>query len=230
MFGRIAGGYDFFNHFFSLGIDRYWRKELVELIPELASPLVLDVAAGTLDVSLAVLNKFPAAKIPAIDFCLPMLVKGQSKVRRQGASGFIAPIVGDALALPVANSKVDCLTMAFGIRNIRQRAAAFAEMRRVLKPGGKACILEFGSGREKIWWGLYNSYLMLLLPAIGRLASRDRNAYQYLASTIRDFPSAPQLAAEMKDAGFVDVGFRKLTSGIVCLHWGFAPKCDSKAA
>ncbi|MBQ2477175.1 MAG: class I SAM-dependent methyltransferase, partial [Desulfovibrio sp.] len=118
------------------------------------------------------------------------------------------------------DNSVDSVTIAFGIRNILPRAEALKEMHRVLVPGGRACILEFGSGRDKIWGGLYNVYLTRLLPAIGRLVSRDSGAYAYLARTIMAFPSARELRKEMEDAGFAKVRYEKLTSGIVCLHVG----------
>ncbi len=110
--------------------------------------------------------------------------------------------------------------MAFGIRNIKPRSEAFAEMLRVLTPGGRACILEFGSGSERIWGGLYNFYLDRILPRIGKMVSRDPGAYEYLAETIRNFPTAPALEKEMTDAGFARAWHIKLTSGIVCLHVG----------
>ena len=126
----------------------------------------------------------------------------------------------DAKKLPLPDASVDCVTMAFGIRNIKPRSEAFAEMLRVLTPGGRACILEFGSGSERIWGGLYNFYLDRILPRIGKMVSRDPGAYEYLAETIRNFPTAPALEKEMTDAGFARAWHIKLTSGIVCLHVG----------
>lgn len=223
MFGRIAGVYDFLNHFLSLGIDRGWRRQLAALVKTGPTGVVADLAAGTLDVSLAVLAAHPQVKIPAIDFCRQMLVRGIPKLDRPQKAAHILPCVGDVTCLPLADNSVDSVTMAFGIRNINPRLPAFREMFRTLVPGGRACILEFGSGEEKIWGGLYNFYLARILPRLGRLAARDKSAYNYLAKTIREFPAADKLAAEMSEAGFAEVRFRKLTSGIVCLHWGEKP-------
>jgi demethylmenaquinone methyltransferase / 2-methoxy-6-polyprenyl-1,4-benzoquinol methylase len=110
------------------------------------------------------------------------------------------------------------VTMAFGIRNILPRHEAFAEMARVLVPGGRACILEFGSGKQRVWGGVYNVYLDYILPRIGKIISQDASAYTYLADTIRNFPVAEALEEEMREAGFAAAWHIPLTSGIVCLH------------
>ncbi|MDE5832060.1 MAG: ubiquinone/menaquinone biosynthesis methyltransferase [Desulfovibrio sp.] len=222
MFGRIAGVYDFLNHFLSLGIDRYWRRELVGLVLWDQKRPVLDLASGTLDVALAIGDRFPDAEIAAIDFCPEMLAKGVPKLKKK--AGRVFPCAGDALAIPAKNDSCSSLTMAFGIRNIPDRARAFKEMFRVLSPGGRACILEFSSGRERIWGGIYNFYLEKILPRAGRMVSRDDTAYSYLADTIRAFPPAGTLAREMEDAGFEKASWRKLTSGAVCLHWADKPR------
>lgn len=221
MFSRIAGVYDLLNHVLSLGIDKSWRRRLALLTPQ--SGVFLDLAAGTLDVSQALHKARPKASILALDFCLPMLKQGLKKLRSPENKAAIMPACGDALALPLQPESVDAITIAFGIRNIKPRQDAFKEMLRVLKPGGRACILEFGSASERIWGGLYNLYLGALLPTIGRLISRDKAAYTYLARTVKEFPPAPVLAAEMEQAGFGPCQFRKLTGGIVCLHWAEKP-------
>ncbi len=221
MFGNIAGVYDLLNHVLSFGVDRFWRRELAALAPD-HGPL-LDIAAGTLDVALALHKKRPNAEIIAADFCPPMLEKGLRKLNSPELRAAILPCAADALSLPLAENSVAGITIAFGIRNISPRPAAFMEMLRALKPGGRACILEFGSASERILGGVYNLYLSALLPLIGRLIARDKEAYSYLARSIRQFPAAPVLAREMAEAGFTNVGFRKLTGGIVCIHWGEKP-------
>ncbi|MBQ9406674.1 MAG: ubiquinone/menaquinone biosynthesis methyltransferase [Desulfovibrio sp.] len=219
MFGRIVPLYDLLNRVLSLGLDQRWRQALAREVRVAGTGIVLDLAAGTLDVALAIGREHPQALVPALDFCLPMLERGQRKLCADTARR-ILPIAADAKRLPLPDASVDSVTMAFGIRNITPRAAAFGEMLRVLAPGGRACILEFGSGQERIWGGLYNFYLNRLLPLVGRLVSRDATAYAYLADTICKFPSASRLEDEMRAAGFARVWHRKLTSGIVCLHVG----------
>ncbi len=219
MFGRIVPFYDLLNRVLSLGLDRYWRHVLARNVRLGATGLVLDLAAGPLDVALAVRRRYPGACVPAMDFCPPMLARGRRKLRGADARN-ILPVAADAKRLPLPDSCVDCVTMAFGIRNILPRERAFAEMLRVLRPGGRVCILEFGSGRERIWGGLYNLYLNRVLPRVGRIFSKDPAAYAYLAATIRQFPPAAALERELRDAGFARAWHEKLTSGIVCLHVG----------
>ncbi|MBR4742286.1 MAG: ubiquinone/menaquinone biosynthesis methyltransferase [Desulfovibrio sp.] len=181
--------------------------------------MVLDLASGTLDVALAINKIHPNLKIAAMDFCAPMLQLGQKKLLT-AQNKTIFPIVADAKKLPLPDECCDCITIAFGIRNILPRQAAFAEMLRVLVPGGRVCILEFGSGQERIWGGLYNFYLNHLLPNIAKLFAKDKFAYKYLADTICSFPTAKVFEKEMQEAGFIKTSFRKMTSGIVCLHIG----------
>lgn len=216
MFGRIAGVYDLLNHLLSFGVDRSWRRELAKLAPD---GILLDLAAGTFDVCIALSRARPRATILALDFCLPMLKAGMKKLHTPEIESRILPCAADALQLPLADESVDGVTIAFGIRNIQPRKDAFREMLRVLRPGGRICVLEFGSAKERILGGLYNFYLAAALPLAGRLISRDRYAYAYLARTIREFPTAPRLAREMEEAGFKQADFRKLSGGIVCLHW-----------
>lgn len=224
MFGRIARFYDFLNHALSLGLDITWRRRLVAgigLAPDQAG-WVLDLAAGTLDVALEVARRHPRAAIVAADFTLPMLRRGQTKIPPADAER-IFPVQADGLALPLAGASMDAATIAFGIRNIKPRQAAYAEILRVLKPGARFRILEFGTGKRRIWGGAYNFYLTRLLPGFGRLVSGDAAAYRYLADTIRAFPDENALAEELSRAGFTSVTHTPLASGIVFLHTAVRP-------
>ena len=233
MFSRIVRWYDPLNRLLSLGFDQRWRRRLATeaLTP---SPLlgravgpVADLAAGTLDVTVA-LRRHPlssaAAPLLALDICPAMLCQGARKLAALPAEqrcgvGFI---VADTTRLPLPDASMDSLTMAFGIRNMEPREAVFAEMRRVLVPGGKMCILECGSGKGRIMNGLYNLYLNHLLPRLGTWLSGDA-AYSYLAASIRRFPLPEELEDEMRAAGFVDVHHTPFTAGIVNLHVGIKP-------
>ncbi len=219
MFGRIVSWYDVLNTLLSCGIDKLWRRRLVREVRLGPTGRVLDLAAGTLDVSLAIRKRYPQAHVPALDFCPPMLLQGRKKLRGENIQ-CIWPVAADAKRLPLPDNSVDCVTIAFGIRNVLPRHQALAEMHRVLVPGGRVCILEFGSGKNKIWGGLYNFYLRSFLPRIGKIFSKDAKAYAYLADTITAFPSALELEEEMRQAGFQCAWHIPLTSGIVCLHVG----------
>ena len=214
MFGRISRWYDLLNHVLSLGLDTSWRRRLVRAASVHTTHALLDLAAGTMDVSVELARRFPGSSVLAADFSLQMLLQGRSKIEHQP----VFPLGADALSLPLADACVDCVTMAFGIRNIRPRQTVFQECLRVLVPGGRLCILEFGSGQKRILGGLYNLYLARVLPSVGQLISKDRKAYQYLADTIREFPPAPVLKQEMLQSGFSQVWFTELSAGIVCLH------------
>lgn len=227
IFERIAGVYDLLNRVFSFGLDFFWRARLADAVrpfPSRGTARILDLAAGTMEVSLALARRYPHRKILALDFCRPMLVRGLPKIERLAASrpGLrrIWPLVADGRRLPLPDASVDTVTMAFGLRNIRPRDEVYAEVLRVLVPGGRFCVLEFGSANDRILFGLYNLYLAWVLPLVGRLVSRDKAAYQYLADTVAAYPAALVLADEMRCAGFANVRFRFFTAGIVCLHSG----------
>ncbi len=217
MFGRIVSWYDVLNTVLSCGLDRWWRKRLVQEVRLGTTGKVLDLAAGTMDLSLAIRKRYPEVAVPALDFCPPMLLQGRKKLT-QGNEYKVWPVAADAKRLPLPAQSVDCITIGFGIRNVLPRSEAFKEMHRVLIPGGRVCILEFGSGKNKIWGGFYNFYLRKLLPKIGKIFSGDAKAYDYLADTIIAFPTARELEEELREAGFVCAWHIPLTSGIVCIH------------
>ncbi len=216
LFGKIAPWYDFLNHFLSLGRDIAWRKRLVRCARMQHTSRVLDLAAGTMDVSREIARQHPRCGVLALDFSLPMLMHGQKKI--QPERSILMPVAADGRALPMPDQCVDCATIAFGIRNILPRYVAFQEVLRVLTPGGRFCILEFGTGRQKILRGVYNMYLHRILPWVGRVFSGDPQAYRYLAETIQAFPDARELSRELLQAGFARVYHFPLTAGIVQIH------------
>lgn len=225
LFGRIAGVYDLLNRILSFGLDALWRKKLVDSVspfPPGGTARILDLAAGTLEVSLGLAKRHPRRTILAADFCLPMLQRGVPKLKRLRHKN-VHPLAGDAKRLPLPDGCLDAVTVAFGLRNIRPREEAYAEALRVLVPGGRLCVLEFGSAHDRILFGLYNFYLAHILPLVGSLLSKDKGAYKYLAQTIAEYPAAADLAAEMRRAGFGRVRHKRFTGGIVWLHTGEKP-------
>ncbi|MDR2892075.1 MAG: ubiquinone/menaquinone biosynthesis methyltransferase [Deltaproteobacteria bacterium] len=226
MFERIAPRYDTANRILSFGVDVFWRRRLVRGVAAAFLPgsrrRILDLAAGTYDVSIALADRIPGAFVLAVDSCLPMLQAGKGKLIRAGgyAKSRIAPIAGDALHLPMNDASVDAVTVSFGLRNMFPRKAALAEAHRVLTPGGVFHILEFGAAKCRICGGLYTVYLTRILPYIGWLVTGDKEAYSYLARTVRDFPAAAVLTEELRAVGFQEVTARRLWGGIAYLHTG----------
>jgi demethylmenaquinone methyltransferase/2-methoxy-6-polyprenyl-1,4-benzoquinol methylase len=219
MFGRIARRYDTANRLLSGGADVWWRRRLVSTVCEAAPRAVIDLATGSGDVALALARALPAeARVTGLDFCAPMLAEAEKK--RVGARGLRAQVefcAGDALALPVANSSADAITIAFGLRNLADRARGLAEMRRALRPGGRLLVLEFS--QPLAWFRpAYYFYLRRVLPALARIVTGDRAAYDYLCGSISEFPDHSELAAEIRRAGFARVEVTRMTFGIVALH------------
>ena len=220
MFGRIAGRYDLLNHVLSFNMDRMWRARTVKRVaPILADPnaKILDLCCGTGDVLLA-LEKYRGKPVLGADFCHPMLVEANRKI---ASRKFRTPLFeGDALALPIANSSLDLITIAFGFRNFSNYEKGLVELLRVLKPGGTLAILEFSTPQNKVFASVYNWFSTTLLPRIGGVVSGSGDAYSYLQESIRKFPDAKGLKAKMEQAGYARVEFETMTFGTVALHLG----------
>ena len=224
MFARVARRYDLANHLLSFNIDRLWRARTVRRVrPILDRPgaRVLDICCGTGDLTLALARECPTPVFGS-DFCHPMLVAAHEKVerRRRVRAGLFE---ADALRLPLRDASLDLVTVAFGFRNLANYRAGLAEMRRVLRPGGMAAILEFSQPPNAVFAALYHFYSRRILPLIGGALSGSRDAYTYLPESVRKFPLAEELAEEMRRAGFADVRYERFTGGIVVLHLGVAP-------
>jgi demethylmenaquinone methyltransferase/2-methoxy-6-polyprenyl-1,4-benzoquinol methylase len=221
MFGGIARRYDLLNHLLSFNLDKRWRARTVDRVADvLARPdaRVLDLCCGTGDVLLALENRRHAAVFGS-DFCHPMLTEAQKKI---AARKFRSPLFNaDALMLPVAGDSFDLITIAFGFRNLANYARGLEELLRVLKPGGLVAILEFSQPTNRVFAALYGFFSTRLLPWVGGMISGSPEAYSYLPESISKFPSAEDLAAQMKAAGFTRVELERMTGGAVALHLGW---------
>ena len=220
MFGRIARSYDLLNRVLSLGVDQRWRRAMLERAGDVRGRTVIDACCGTGDVTLQFARA--GARVLGVDFTPQMLARAATKGRAamRARAGGPAFAQGDALGLPVRSGVADVCTVAFGIRNVSDRRACLREMARVVRPQGLVIVLEFTMPPGRVLGPIYRAYFRRVLPAIGRLVSRDGDAYAYLPRTVLAWPSPDALEDEMRAEGLVDCGHRLLSRGIACLHWG----------
>ncbi|MSR37499.1 MAG: bifunctional demethylmenaquinone methyltransferase/2-methoxy-6-polyprenyl-1,4-benzoquinol methylase UbiE [Planctomycetes bacterium] len=218
MFAEVAPGYDRANRWLSLGIDQAWRRRTVQIAGLQSGERVLDVCAGTGDLSLQLARA--GAKVVGADFCAPMLVRADLKGQRQrGARPRF--LVGDAMCLPFADASFDLCTVAFGIRNVADPIGALREMRRVTKPGGRVVVLEFCQPRVPVLGSAYLFYFRRVLPRLGRLLNGSNNgAYQYLPDSVMAFPEREAFLQMLLAAGFTMPRQTILTCGIAAIYRG----------
>lgn len=212
MFDDVAARYDLTNDLLALGQTRRWRSQVTRAVGALPGDRVLDLAAGTGTSSEPIARG--GAFVVACDFSLGMLDVGR---RRNPRLSFVA---GDGLALPFADESFDAVTISFGLRNVADRLAGLAELKRVTRPGGRIVVCEFSHPTWAPFREVYTRYLMGALPAVARRTSSNPDAYEYLAESIRSWPDQPALARDMTAAGWQQVAWRNLTGGIVALHRG----------
>jgi demethylmenaquinone methyltransferase/2-methoxy-6-polyprenyl-1,4-benzoquinol methylase len=221
VFDSVAGNYDVMNDLMSLGVHRAWKRDLIANSGIELGDCVLDLAGGTGDIT-ALLSKRVGAKGGVIltDINAAMLDVGRRRLEDRGIVGNVSHALVDAEHLPFADGKFDAVTIAFGLRNVTDKAAALREMCRVLNPGGKALILEFSQVEREPLKTVYDAWSFGALPLLGRLIADDEDSYRYLAESIRKHPAQEDLAQMMREAGFSDVRYRNLTGGIVAIHSG----------
>jgi demethylmenaquinone methyltransferase/2-methoxy-6-polyprenyl-1,4-benzoquinol methylase len=219
MFDAIAARYDLLNHLLSGGIDYWWRRRAIRSLALTGRERVLDLCTGTGDLAIAASRARPgAARVVGVDFASAMLGVARQKIDRDRLRDRIALVRADATRLPIADRSVDAVTIAFGIRNVENVAAACAEMARVLKPGGRLAILEFAVPGLPGWRSLYGWYLTHILPRVGRMVSRHNGAYAYLPASIGAFATPDELVKILRQSGFETVSAVPLTLGSVCLY------------
>ncbi len=219
MFSAIAPRYDLLNHLLSLNIDRRWRRLAVDQLGWERAPdgVYLDNCAGTLDLAVDLAGR-PGfrGRVAGSDFALPMLQRGLHKLPQLA----VDPLCADALLLPFRDASLDGAMVAFGVRNLADLDAGLREFARVLRPGARLVVLEFTTPHWQPFRALYFFYFLRILPLVGRLISRHGSAYSYLPESVLDFPEPDELGRRMQTAGFGQVSWRRLTGGIVALHWG----------
>ena len=219
MFDAIAARYDFLNHFLSAGLDRRWRVRAVSSLRLTGRERVLDLCTGTADVAIALVRgRRSASTVIGVDFSSEMLRHGNAKLGARGLLGRIRLLRGDAMRVPMPNAAADAATIAFGIRNVEDPCRALAELYRVVRPGGRIAILEFGAPQILGLRSLYAWYFRRVLPWLGRVVSGHDSAYTYLPESVGEFPIGADFCALLDKAGFQQTRAVPLQLGIVYLY------------
>lgn len=214
MFSEIAPRYDFLNRFMSLSIDQGWRRQAIKALRASSQARLLDLCAGTLDLSEGLLKTYPTAKVVSLDFSFEMLQAGLDKVRRESRCKILC---ADGHHLPLGDKYFDGVICGFGIRNLEEREQAAQEIFRVLKPGGTLVVLEFFRPEKAFAKLFYHTYGKILIPRLGGLLAKNREAYQYLQNSILDFLSIEEYEALLTKTGFDNFVARPLSGGIAHL-------------
>jgi demethylmenaquinone methyltransferase/2-methoxy-6-polyprenyl-1,4-benzoquinol methylase len=222
VFDSVASRYDIMNDLMSLGIHRLWKRHAIALAGVRRGQRVLDLASGTGDLAARFSGIVgPTGQVVMSDINEAMLTRGRERLTDQGHIGNLRYALANAERLPFASEHFDCVTIGFGLRNVTRKEWAIAEMFRVLRPGGRALILEFSHPTSPAFSRLYDLYSFNVLPTLGRLVTNDAESYRYLAESIRMHPDQETLRAMMEQAGFERCGYFNLTGGVVAIHRGY---------
>lgn len=219
MFNNISKKYDFLNHFLSLGIDKLWRKKAVKLLKDVQPKKIIDLATGTGDFAIASLALKPD-EIVGVDISDGMLDMGRVKMKKKGVDDIIKMINGDSEDLPFEDGYFDALTVGFGVRNYENLEKGLAEMLRVLRPGGKAVILEFSKPKKfpiKQLFGFYSKYI---IPFLGKTISKDDAAYAYLPESVEAFPEGQDFISILEKVGYKNLKATLVSAGIATIYSG----------
>jgi demethylmenaquinone methyltransferase/2-methoxy-6-polyprenyl-1,4-benzoquinol methylase len=224
VFHSVAAKYDLMNDLMSGGIHRLWKRFTIELSGVRPGNRVLDIAGGTGDLT----RKFsrlvgPTGEVVLADINASMLKVGRDRLLDKGVAGNVRFVQADAEKLPFPDNHFDCITIAFGLRNVTHKEEAIASMLRVLKPGGRLLVLEFSKPNNELLSKAYDQYSFTMLPLMGRVITGDAESYRYLAESIRMHPDQETLKGMMEEVGFARVTYHNMTGGIVALHRGIKP-------
>lgn len=221
VFDSVAARYDLMNDLMSGGVHRIWKRFTIELSAVRPGQAVLDIAGGTGDLAAKFADIVgPGGRVVLADINESMLQVGRDKLIDHGYQGNLEYVQADAQYLPFPDDSFDCVSIAFGLRNVTDKDLALRSMLRVLKPGGRLLVLEFSKPDNELLGKAYDGYSFRVLPLMGKLVAGDSDSYQYLAESIRMHPDQETLQGMMEDAGFVNCEYHNLTGGIVALHRG----------
>lgn len=220
VFTRVASKYDIMNDLMSAGMHRLWKDGMMDWLAPRAGQRLLDVAGGTGDVAFRFLKRGGGQAV-VLDMTEGMLVSGRQRAEADQMAGQLDWVVGDAMALPFADNSFDVYTISFGIRNVTRIGDALTEALRVLRPGGRLMVLEFSQIPNEMLQKAYDLYSFNVIPVMGQVVAGDRDSYQYLVESIRQFPDQEEFARMIRTAGFGLVSYRNLTMGVAALHSGW---------
>ena len=221
VFSSVASKYDVMNDAMSLGIHRIWKEAMMDWLAPRSGQKLLDVAGGTGDISFRFLKRAKVGYATVLDITEPMLIEGRKRAEAAQMDASLDWIVGDAMALPFEDNTFDVYTISFGIRNVTRPQEALNEAYRVLKPGGRLMVLEFSHIPNDMLQKMYDLYSFNAIPAMGKIITGDRDSYQYLVESIRNFPDQGTFIEMVRTAGFENAKYRNLSLGIACLHSGW---------
>lgn len=218
MFDSIAPAYDFMNRAMTFGIDKLWRRRAVKMIAKHAPKRILDIATGTGDLAIRLAKSLKPESVVGVDLSEQMLAIGQEKVKKEGLAGVVSLSPADCMHLPFENGIFDCVTVAYGVRNFEHLQQGYEEMHRVLRRGGVLCVIELSTPTSPLVKPFYKAYTKWIIPAVGRLVSKDVRAYSYLPESIATVPQGENMLALMKNAGFSQCSFAPLTFGTCTIY------------
>jgi demethylmenaquinone methyltransferase/2-methoxy-6-polyprenyl-1,4-benzoquinol methylase len=222
VFNSVADNYDLMNDLMSGGMHRLWKRFTLSQAGLKPGQRALDVAGGTGDLAAGLARQVGASGLVVLsDINWEMLSRGRDRLLDEGFTANVGFAQANAEKLPFADASFDCVTIGFGLRNVTDKPAALASMRRVLRPGGQLLVLEFSRPAAALK-PFYDLYSFRVLPALGKMVAGDSDSYRYLAESIRMFPDQPTLAGMMREAGFDDCRWHNLTGGVVAVHRGYA--------
>ena len=221
VFTSVASKYDVMNDAMSMGIHRIWKEAMMDWLAPRAGQKLLDVAGGTGDISFKFLKRAGSGHSTVLDITESMLVEGRKRAEADQMAQSLDWVVGDAMALPFEDNTFDVYTISFGIRNVTRPQEALNEAYRVLKPGGRLMVLEFSQIPNDMMQKVYDLYSFNIIPQMGKMITGDRDSYQYLVESIRQFPDQETFLRMVKTAGFDNAKYRNMTMGIAALHSGW---------
>ncbi len=223
MFDSIAPAYDWMNRAMTFGVDKLWRRRAVNIVAKSQPAHIVDIATGTGDLAIVLARKLQQTRVTGIDLSEGMIDIGRRKVAEAGLADRVTLSTADCLAMPLADASADAITVAYGVRNFEHLDRGYAEMFRVLRSGGRLCVVELSTPVNPLVKPFYRLYTKFIIPALGRIVSKDVRAHSYLPESIAAVPQGEEMLRLIRDAGFTDTSFRRMTFGVCTIYTATRP-------